>query len=160
MADPRVGTPGCWRAARRRLARRYPTYAAFQALKPGGQLFKQRPLTLLAPDADGNADARTAERGVRCGLSEGRAESALGGEADRPRICGRARSAAEGCRATIPLLKTRWLAKKGAKRVLLTMTPAAEHTGVVFGIEADVPARRRQPRAAARARPADGRRPR
>ncbi len=44
-------------AARRRLARRYPTYAAFQALKPGGRPFEPRPLTLLAPDTDGNADA-------------------------------------------------------------------------------------------------------
>ena len=45
----------------------------------------------------------------------------------------------KGCRATIPLLKTCWLAKKGAKRVLLTMTPDAERTGVVFGVDADVP---------------------
>jgi adenine-specific DNA methylase len=44
------------------------------------------------------------------------------------------------CRATIPLLKTRWLCKKDAKRVLLTMTPSAAHTGVVFGIQSDVPA--------------------
>ena len=42
--------------ARRRLARRYPTYAAFQALKSGGRPFEPRPLTLLAPDADGNTD--------------------------------------------------------------------------------------------------------
>ena len=45
----------------------------------------------------------------------------------------------KGCRATIPLLKTCWLAKKGAKRVLLTMTPAPERSAVVFGVEADVP---------------------
>ena len=43
----------------------------------------------------------------------------------------------KGCRATIPLLKTRWLAKKGGKRVVLTMTPNAEHDGVVFGVEVD-----------------------
>ena len=62
----------------------------------------------------------------------------------------------KGCRATIPLLKTRWLAKKGAKRVRLTMAPNAESTGVVFGLEVDVPTGEDNPRAAARARPAGG----
>ncbi len=45
----------------------------------------------------------------------------------------------KNCRATIPLLKTLWLCKKDRKRVLLTMEPNAEKTGVVFGVEADVP---------------------
>jgi len=39
----------------------------------------------------------------------------------------------------IPLLKTRWLCKKDDKRVLLTMTPKADGTGVEFGIQEDVP---------------------
>ena len=43
-------------AARRRLARRYPTYAAYRALKPGGRPFEPRPPALLAPDAEGNTD--------------------------------------------------------------------------------------------------------
>ena len=43
------------------------------------------------------------------------------------------------CRATLPLLKTRWLCKKDNKRVLLTMEPKADHTGVVFGVQPDVP---------------------
>jgi putative DNA methylase len=45
----------------------------------------------------------------------------------------------KSCRATIPLLKTRWLCKKENKRVVLTMTPNAEKTGVVFGIDVNVP---------------------
>ncbi|HXR66759.1 MAG TPA: hypothetical protein VN729_12580, partial [Ktedonobacteraceae bacterium] len=45
----------------------------------------------------------------------------------------------KNCRATIPLLKTRWLCKKEKKRVALTMEPNAERTGVVFGIQQDVP---------------------
>jgi adenine-specific DNA methylase len=40
---------------------------------------------------------------------------------------------------TIPLLKTRWLCKKDEKRVLLTMTPKPDGTGVDYGIENDVP---------------------
>jgi len=40
----------------------------------------------------------------------------------------------KNCRATIPLLKTRWLCKKDKKRVLLTMEPNRDKTGVVFDI--------------------------
>ena len=35
----------------------------------------------------------------------------------------------KNCRATIPLLKTRWLCKKDNKRVLLTMEPNAKKRG-------------------------------
>ena len=47
----------------------------------------------------------------------------------------------KNCRATLPLLKTRWLVKDNQKpkRVLLTMEPNADRTGVVFGVESDVP---------------------
>ena len=44
----------------------------------------------------------------------------------------------KGCRATLPLLKTRWLCKKEGKRVLLTMTPKADGSGVDFGVETGV----------------------
>ena len=43
------------------------------------------------------------------------------------------------CRGTLPLLKTRWLCKKDAKRVLLTMEPDADRAGVIFGVQPDVP---------------------
>jgi putative DNA methylase len=45
----------------------------------------------------------------------------------------------KNCRATIPLLKTRWLCKKDNKRMLLTMEPNADKTGVVFGVQTNVP---------------------
>ena len=45
----------------------------------------------------------------------------------------------KNCRATVPLLKTRWLCKKDKKRVVLTMQPNADKTGVLFGIQEDVP---------------------
>src|SRR5690606_12740698 len=48
----------------------------------------------------------------------------------------------KACRATVPLLKTRWLAKKDSKRVLLTMRSRDDKSGVVFGIEHDVPEKR------------------
>ena len=45
----------------------------------------------------------------------------------------------KNCRATVPLLKTRWLCKKDNKRILLTMEPKADGTGVCFGVQTDVP---------------------
>ncbi|MGI8549271.1 MAG: DUF1156 domain-containing protein, partial [Dehalococcoidia bacterium] len=45
----------------------------------------------------------------------------------------------KNCGATLPLLKTRWLCKTSRKRVLLTMAPNAENSGVVFGVENGVP---------------------
>jgi len=45
----------------------------------------------------------------------------------------------KNCRATIPLLKTKWLCRKDTKRVLLTVAPSADRTGVVFGIQTGVP---------------------
>jgi putative DNA methylase len=45
----------------------------------------------------------------------------------------------KNCRATVPLLKTRWLCKRDSKRVVLTMEPNADKTGVVFGVQNDAP---------------------
>ncbi len=45
----------------------------------------------------------------------------------------------KNCRATVPLLKTRWLCKKDNKRVLLAMEPNVDKTGAVFSVQADVP---------------------
>jgi adenine-specific DNA methylase len=47
----------------------------------------------------------------------------------------------KNCRATIPLLKTRWLCKKkdGSKRVLLTMAVNEKRDGVTFGVQTNVP---------------------
>jgi adenine-specific DNA methylase len=45
----------------------------------------------------------------------------------------------KGCRASIPLLKTRWLCRKDDKRVVLHMRPNETRTGVEFSVETDVP---------------------
>jgi putative DNA methylase len=39
----------------------------------------------------------------------------------------------------IPLLKTRWLCKKERSRVLLTLEANSDKTGVIFGVQGDVP---------------------
>lgn len=45
----------------------------------------------------------------------------------------------KNCRATIPLLKTRWLCKKEKKRVLLTIQPNSNRTSVLLEVHRDVP---------------------
>ena len=122
--------------ARRRLAARYPTYAEFGALRPGGPPYAAREPQLLAPDEEG-----------RVGVE------ALNAEFDETYLAVRenprwvaqptvaylwARTVeCKRCRATVPLLKTRWLCNRPGKRVLLTMTPNRTRTGVVFGVESE-----------------------
>lgn len=124
--------------ARKKLANRYPTYAEFQALKPGGKPFEPQPLQLLEPDEEGNVDAGPLNASyAKAYLDDPRnprwvAKPAVAYLWARTVRC-------KGCRATIPLLKTRWLVKNDNKRVLLTMSPNADRTGVVFGVENNVP---------------------
>ena len=136
---------GWWvlREARRELARYYPAYADFQPLKNIDD-WRQRhpeeaqPITLVPLLEDGTADldALNAEFSEDY-LADGR----------NPRWVAKPTVAylwaravkCKNCRATIPLLKTCWLSKKDAKRVLLQMAPKADKSGVVFAIESDVP---------------------
>ena len=120
--------------ARRRLARRYPTYAEFRPLRPGGPAYAEREPRLLTPDEEGRVSVEV--------LNAEFDETYLA-LAENPRWVARptvaylwARTVAcKRCRATVPLLKTRWLSNRPGKRVLLTMEPNAERTGVEFGVE-------------------------
>ena len=120
------------------LAKRYPTYAAFQAFASGGASFGSRPIVLLEPDETGKSDAGS--------LNDGFTAAYLG-DPRNPRWVAKPTVAylwartvrCKGCRAVLPLLKTRWLCRKEQKRVLLTMIPKTDGTGVAFGIEVGVP---------------------
>ena len=115
--------------ARRELAACYPTCAEFQLLTPNGDV-EPRPIRLLEVDDDGIAqlDPLNAEFN----------ESYLK-DPHNPRWVAKPTVAylwartvpCKQCRATLPLLKTRWLCKKDNKRVLLDMEPAPDRTGVV-----------------------------
>ena len=123
--------------ARRELAAHYPTYADFKPLEPDVG-FEPQPMRLLDTDEDGVPllDPLNAEF-----------DAAYLRDTRNPRWISKPTVAylwartvpCKQCRATLPLLKTRWLCKKDNKRVLLTMEPDAEGTGVVFGVQADVP---------------------
>ena len=138
--------------ARRELAAHYPTYAEFEPQKPGRD-FEPQSMRLLDTDDGGVPllDPLNTEFDVAY-LRDPR----------NPRWVAKPTVAylwartvrCKQCRATLPLLKTRWLCKKDNKRVLLTMEPDEEsrHMSfdrlrtnegvpgrVVFGVQSDVP---------------------
>ncbi|WP_419166798.1 DUF1156 domain-containing protein [Candidatus Palauibacter sp.] len=146
--------------ARRQLAARYPTYAEFEPVRRKGRArasqaepkpYERREPLFLDPDTNGrvSVDALNADFDEAYLKDETNprwiAKPVVAYLWARTTECG-------GCRAEIPLLKTRWLCKKSSpvKRVLLTMTKRADGRGVEFGVTTDVPqgsgstARRRQ----------------
>ncbi|MDN5347323.1 MAG: putative methylase [Clostridia bacterium] len=124
--------------ARQELARYYPAYADFEPLKPDGLPFELREPRLVPLKEDGSLDLEA--------LNAEFTEEYLR-DPRNPRWVAKPTVAylwartvqCKNCRATVPLLKTRWLCKKDKKRVVLTMEPNPDKTGVVFGIQNDVP---------------------
>ncbi len=123
--------------ARKKLAKYYPTYASFEPLMPGTD-FEPRPLRLLEIDEEGDPQTESLndefDKGYLSNTQNPRwiAKPTVAYLWARTVTC-------KQCRGTLPLLKTRWLCKKERKRVLLTMEPDAEQSGVIFGVESDVP---------------------
>lgn len=123
--------------ARKELSSYYPTYAEFEPLEPHED-FEPRPRRLLEVDEEGvpQVDPLNAEF-----------DDAYLKDKNNPRWISKPTVAylwartvtCKQCRATLPLLKTRWLCKKPRKRVLLTMEPNADQTGVVFDVQNDAP---------------------
>ena len=127
--------------ARAELASFYPTYAEWSSPNgengelPGEPLER---LQLLEPDAAGKTDTGPLNAGF---------DSTYLKDPRKPRWIAKPTVAylwartvtCKQCRATLPLLKTRWLCKKDRKRVLLAMAPKADQSGVVFGVQSDVP---------------------
>jgi len=125
--------------ARRELARYYPIYTDFQPIyQDSHEPYEKQPIRLVPIREDGTPD-----------LDELNKDFSKEYLADRnnPRWVSKPTVAylwartvtCKNCRANIPLLKTRWLCKKDRKRVLLAMKPNEDKTGVVFGIENNVP---------------------
>ena len=125
--------------ARKRLASRYPVYAEFVPLRRGDRPYEEREPLCLAPDAEGRVTVDTLNEGL-----DGRYLA----DRENPRWVAKPAAAylwartveCKRCRAELPLLKTRWLCRRPGKRVLLTMAPNADRTGVVFGVEEGVEA--------------------
>ena len=124
-------------SARRELASYYPTYGEFQPLTPVEDT-DQRPAQLLELDDDGVAQVDPLNDEF---------EDAYLKDSRNPRWVAKPTVAylwartvpCKQCRATLPLLKIRWLCKKDNKRVLLNMEPNSDRTGVTFAVQPNVP---------------------
>jgi putative DNA methylase len=125
--------------ARKELAPFYPTYADFEPIdfkKPNP--YEKQPMRLVTLKDDGTPDIDA--------LNDESSDKYLKDKGN-PRWVPKPTVAylwartvkCKNCRGTVPLLKTRWLCKKDRKRVLLTMDPKTDKTGVAFDIENDVP---------------------
>ncbi len=124
--------------ARKELSSHYPTYADFESLESDEEFLSRPSRRLLEVDEEGvpQVDPLNAEF-----------DDAYLQDKNNPRWIAKPTVAylwartvtCKQCRATLPLLKTQWLCKKSRKRVLLTMEPNADQTGVVFGVQNNVP---------------------
>lgn len=146
---------GHWvlKQARRELAQYYPIYAEFCSLKPYARVplvrADEEQLKLVPVNEDGEPQIELLNAGFDQDYLDNPANPRWVAKPTVAYLWART-VRCKACRATVPLLKTRWLAKKDNKRVLLTMEPNGDKTGVVFGIDNDVkvqggnPAQRRE----------------
>lgn len=124
--------------ARRELAKYYPVYAAFEPLDLKSSVpYEKQQMRLVPLKEDGMPDVGSLNKEFS------KEYLAIKGN---PRWIAKPTVAylwartvkCKNCRATVPLLKTRWLCKKEKKRVLLMMETKADKSGVAFGIEKNV----------------------
>ena len=124
--------------ARKQLACYYPTYAEFVPLASDSEDDSPPPIQLLEVDAEGVAQIDPLNAAFDADYLKNPRNPRWIAKPTVAYLWARTVTCKQ-CRATLPLLKTRWLCKKDRKRVLLTMEPNADGTGVVFGVEMDVP---------------------
>lgn len=135
--------------ARRDLARFYPTYADFEPLVDVAHAVERRPLTLVPIKEDGTPDVDSLNAGFGPAYLSNKQNPRWVAKPTVAYLWARTVTC-KNCGTLIPLLKTRWLAKKEKKRVLLTMTPLspegrAGQLAVHFDIQANVPVSGRTP---------------
>jgi len=125
--------------ARRELARYYPTYADFEPLdRHNPKPYEKEPMRLVPLQEDGTPDLDALNADFSKEYLEDKRNPRWVAKPTVAYLWARTVKC-KNCRATIPLLKTRWLCKRDKKRVLLMMEPNSDKTGVVFGIENNVP---------------------
>jgi adenine-specific DNA methylase len=127
--------------ARRDLARFYPTYADFEPLDTrNAKPYEKRPLTMVPLKDDGNPDIDVLNKAFSPEYLDDKKNPRWVAKTTVAYLWARTVKC-KNCRATVPLLKTRWLCKKDNNRVLLGMEPNSDKTDVVFSIERNVPVR-------------------
>ena len=124
--------------ARKQLASYYPTYAEYVPLASDSEDSSPPPMQLLEVDAEGIAQIDPLNAAFDADYLKNPRNRRWIAKPTVAYLWARTVTCKQ-CRSTLPLLKTRWLCKKERKRVLLTMEPDGDGTGVVFGVETDVP---------------------
>ena len=124
--------------ARKQLAAYYPTYAEYVPLASDSEDSSPSPMQQLEVDAEGVAQIDPLNAAFDAEYLKNPHNRRWVAKPTVAYLWARTVTCKQ-CRATLPLLKTRWLCKKERKRVLLTMETDADGTGVVFGVESDVP---------------------
>ena len=127
--------------ARRDLAKVYLTYADFEPLDAlAAEPFEKQPMRLVPVNADGVAEETALNREFSAEYLRKKGKPRWVPKPTVAYLWARTVKC-KHCGATVPLLKTRWLCKKDTKRVLLKVEANAEMSGMIFGIEKDVPSR-------------------
>ena len=125
--------------ARRELAQFYPTYADFEPLdKNIPKPYEKQPMRPVPLRENGKPDISTLNADFSKEYLQDKSNPRWVIKPTLAYLWARTVTC-KNCRAVVPLLKTRWLCKKEKKRVLLTMAPNKDKSGVVFGVEANVP---------------------
>jgi putative DNA methylase len=124
--------------ARKELAELYPTYAEYCSIKPYRRIHLDvdEPLKLVPTNDAGQTQVEVLNAGFDAAHLENPNNPRWVAKPTVAYLWARTVSC-KACRAEVPLLKTRWLAKKDNKRVVLTMKPREDRTGVEFGIDPD-----------------------
>lgn len=127
------------RHARKDLARYYPMYAEYCTLKPYRRidLDTNEPLKLVPVDDFGAPQVELLNAGFDAAYLDNPANPRWVAKPTVAYLWART-ARCKACRAEVPLLKTRWLVKSDKKRVLLTMEPRADKSGVDFEIDQEV----------------------
>jgi len=122
--------------ARKELAELYPTYAEYCSVKPYRRvhLDVDEPLKLVPINDAGQLQVDVLNAGFDATYLENPANPRWVAKPTVAYLWARTVSC-KACRAEVPLLKTRWLAKKDNKRVVLTMRSREDRSGVEFGID-------------------------
>jgi len=134
---------GNWtlKQSRRSLAEFYPTYAEYCTLKPYKTmaLDNAQQLKLIPLNERGELQTDLLNAGFEVTYLENLANARWVAKPTTAYLWTRT-VRCKACRATVPLLKTRWLAKGDSRRVLLTMRPTEDRSGVTFGLDSAVEA--------------------
>jgi len=125
--------------ARKDLAGFYPIYADFEPLdKRSAKPYEKRPMRFVPLKKGGIPDIESLNRDFSKDYLLDKTNPRWVAKPVAAYLWARTVKC-KNCRAIVPLLKTQWICKTERKRVLLTMQPNSQKTGVVFGIETNVP---------------------